>query len=156
MPVDLPVDESARRASRGLRDGCDRTAPRRPEDELPLAALDPIAAFVDEPVVAATKEHEIVDLRVSSVRPVPNVVRVDEPAVLAAGEAASAVARAKRTAHHGRHTRVFRPTESGTPFRSVIRTNDESHAIRSAVSVATEGPSSIAGGSPASTWTTTW
>jgi hypothetical protein len=48
--------------------------------------------------MAAAEEHEISERRLAAASPVTDMVRVDEAAVLAAGEPAAAVARSKRPA----------------------------------------------------------
>ena len=64
-------------------------------------ALDGEAALVDEPVMVAAEVHEILEVRPAAARPVLDVVRVHARAI-AAGEAASAVARGERPAQRRR------------------------------------------------------
>jgi len=53
---------------------------------------------VHETVMAAAEQHEILECRLTAARPVADVVRVDEPAVLATWEATPAVSRSERAA----------------------------------------------------------
>jgi hypothetical protein len=57
--------------------------------------LDRVAALVHEPVVAATEQEQVGELRLASPCPVLDVVCVYEAAVLAAGEAAAVVPRSQ-------------------------------------------------------------
>jgi len=55
--------------------------------------VDSVAAFVHGPVMAAAEENQVRERRLPAASPVADVMSVDEPVVLAAGEAAAAVAR---------------------------------------------------------------
>jgi hypothetical protein len=57
---------------------------------------------VDSAVVAAAEQNEVSDCRFAALRPVADVMGIDEAAVLAAGEAASTVAATQRTAKRRR------------------------------------------------------
>ena len=63
-----------------------------------MKTLDRAATFVDEPVMAAAEQDEVVDAGLASMRPVVDVVGVDETVVLAPREAAAAVATSQRPA----------------------------------------------------------
>jgi hypothetical protein len=60
--------------------------------------LDVEPVFVHQPVVMAAEQYKIIDRSVAAIRPVPDVMRIDETAMAAAREAASAVARLQGTA----------------------------------------------------------
>jgi len=55
--------------------------------------LDAEPAFVHQPVVMTAEQNEILDRGVAAIRPVSDVMRIDETAMAAAREPASAVAR---------------------------------------------------------------
>ena len=57
-----------------------------------VGAFDVETAFVHKPVVMTAEQNEIVDRGVATIRPVPNVMRIDEAVVSAAREAAATVA----------------------------------------------------------------
>jgi hypothetical protein len=60
-----------------------------------VEALSPVevpAALVYEPVVAAAEQHQVSERGGATARPVVEVVGIEEAAVLAAGEAAAAIA----------------------------------------------------------------
>jgi len=57
------------------------------------APLDAEPAFVHQPVVMTAEQYEIVDRGVAAIRPVPDVMRIDETAMAATRKPTSAVAR---------------------------------------------------------------
>jgi hypothetical protein len=63
--------------------------------------VDDVAAFVDEAVVAAADQEEVVEVGLAAAGPVLDVVAVDVHAVFAAGEAAMVVARPERACYRG-------------------------------------------------------
>ena len=67
--------------------------------------LDRVAAFVDQAVVMAAQQDEVVEAGLAAVGPVVDMVGVDEAAGRAAGEAAARVAALERAAQ-GRGTSV--------------------------------------------------
>jgi len=60
-------------------------------------------AFVYQPVVMTAEQNEIVDRGVATIRPVADVMRIDETAIAAAREPASAVARLQGPAQRRRY-----------------------------------------------------
>src|SRR5207247_7133180 len=96
----VALDELIRIARRRPRDSRDRPSPAIPEADLSARELDDrVPALVHERVVTTTKQDEVVELRLPATCPVPDVVRIEEAAALAAGEAAAAVPRLQRPAH---------------------------------------------------------
>ena len=79
--------------AREARNVPDERTPWR--EEAPLR-VDAVAAFVDEPMVAAAEQEQVAERGRAASRPVVDVVGVEEAAVLAAGKAAAAVAPADR------------------------------------------------------------
>jgi hypothetical protein len=80
-------------ALRGGRGGRDRLAVGAAEaDPSGFAPLDAVAAFVDEPVVVAAELDQVGEVGAAALCPVPDVVRVQEAVLAAAGEAAGSVA----------------------------------------------------------------
>ncbi len=65
-----------------------------PEHEVASAPLDREPALVNEPVVVPAELHQVVERRLPAARPVLEVMGIDEPSAIAAGESASAVASA--------------------------------------------------------------
>lgn len=80
-----PLETATRKRWRRV----DLTAPRIEETS---RVVDSIPAFVNRAMVSAAEEHEVSQRCLTALRPVTDVVGVDEPAVLAAWEAAAAVA----------------------------------------------------------------
>jgi hypothetical protein len=78
-------------ARRRLRDRRDVPAPGVVEAHL---VVDGVTAFVDESVVAAAEQQDVVQAGHAAARPVLDVMAVDEVAVVAAGKSATVVARA--------------------------------------------------------------
>lgn len=67
------------------------------EAQLPVwRALDPVAALVHSPVVEAAEGDEVVQARLAALCPVPEMVAVQEPRAVAAGEAAALVSPGER------------------------------------------------------------
>ncbi len=62
--------------------------------EFEVHVVDGVAAFVDEAVVAAAEQQEVVEAGHATACPVVDVMAVDEAAVVTAGEPAPGVARA--------------------------------------------------------------
>jgi len=52
---------------------------------------------VDEAVMTPAEQHQVVDARLASPRPMPNVVTIHEQMVLASREAAAAVTPSQRS-----------------------------------------------------------
>ncbi len=91
-------------AAEGLRVIGDAPAVGASKDEPPAgSALEPVAALVHEPVVVAAQQHEVLDARRPSVRPVGDVVPVDEAMESAARKAAPSVARRERATNRRRN-----------------------------------------------------
>src|SRR5207245_5684823 len=61
-----------------------------PPIEEPSLFVDGIAALVHRAMVAAAEQDEVVERRRAAVSPMLHMVRVDEAAILATGEAAAA------------------------------------------------------------------
>lgn len=97
--LEKPIHVTRRRP----RNDGNRGSPRIAEGQPSVGLLDGVAALVHEAVMAPAQEHEIRDLRLASARPVADVVRVEETAVLAAWEATTAVARLQGSAHRRRN-----------------------------------------------------
>ena len=108
--------------------------------------------------MATAEEDEVPDLRLTAARPVADVGRVEEAAVVAARKRhrRSRACRARRI--DGGIVRVFRPTESGSPSASTSCTTEASQASRRAVSSESAEPSSrtLLPCELSPTWTTTW
>jgi hypothetical protein len=60
--------------------------------------LDRKATLVDQPMVVAAEQQQVVELRLPAPRPVAQMVSVDEAGVLAAWEAAGSIAGVERPA----------------------------------------------------------
>ena len=73
------------------------------QDVIVGGPLDTEAAFVGQPVVMAAEQHEIVDRGVAALRPVADVMLIDETAMVTARKTATAVACLQGTAHRRRH-----------------------------------------------------
>ena len=74
--------------------------------EADLAIADPFdaeAALVHQPVMLAAQQDEIADRGFAAIRPVANMMRIDEAVMVAARKAAAAVARDQGPAHRWRH-----------------------------------------------------
>src|SRR5205809_4690046 len=91
-------DEPVRVARRRSRDVRNRPAPWIAELELAVGARSQrVAGLVHKTMVPRAEQNKVLEPRLAAVRPVPNVVGVQEAPVLAAGKAASAVAALQRT-----------------------------------------------------------
>ena len=83
---------------------------RPPEYPTILEVLvDAIVAFVHEAVMARAKEQQVVETRLAAGRPMPNMVRVGEATVPAAGKRAVFVARPQGTADGRRNAPRLAP-----------------------------------------------
>jgi len=89
----VPFRERVEIATRKGRRGWDQPAPGVEE---PSFAVDPVTPLVDGTVMAAAEQDQVAERRLASESPVVDVVGVDEPPVLATGEAATPVARSER------------------------------------------------------------
>jgi hypothetical protein len=87
-----PMPLSARAAASSARASAQRSAVRVEEDGTVRGLLHREAAFMDESVVPATREGEVLDRRRAAVRPVHDVMRVEPAAIRAAREAACRIA----------------------------------------------------------------
>ena len=72
-------------------------------------AVDVPAALVDEPVMAAAKQHEVVSRCLAASRPVVDVVGVEEAAILAAGKRQPRSRERNARLRAGGIVRVLRP-----------------------------------------------
>jgi hypothetical protein len=72
---------------------------RSPEHELTVIARYPIATLVHQRMVEATQEQQIVEIGWSTVRPVRDVMTVDEAGVRAAREPTAPIAALERPAN---------------------------------------------------------
>ena len=60
-----------------------------------------------EPVMRRAPQHRVLEARLSTLRPVPHMMRIDEVRVRAAGERAAAVAGPERAFQERRHSAVL-------------------------------------------------
>lgn len=62
------------------------------EHGLAILHLDPESFFVDRPMVSPTDHHQVVEARLASLGPMPDVVAIDEEPIRAGGETTSSIA----------------------------------------------------------------
>ena len=79
------------------------------------------AAFVHEPMMGRAEDHQIVQRRLAAFRPMPDVVRVQIPFMMATGERAAAVAREQGALERGWNRALPAPDIEGA---SVVVADD--------------------------------
>src|SRR5215218_8418295 len=96
---------------------------RPPKDEARASPRDLVASLVQQAVVEAAEENEIVDARRPAMRPVPDVMGIDGAVVRAAGETAASVAATQCAAQRGRH-RARLATDAQRPSGTLDQRDD--------------------------------